>query len=99
VVLLFGGAVGVELVQTIIVLLLVVNLVVNLVVLYEYRQARAERLRRKRDEINGAFYDAQAVHNARYVMNALETFEECFPCREAIERGLDKRLARDRLWP
>lgn len=75
------------------------SLLVNVMVLYEYHLARTERLSRRAQEDANNWHDAQTVRRARFVINALETYEECFPCREAIEKGYDKRVMRDKLYP
>lgn len=85
--------------QWVIAVVLIISVATNIVVIGEYWQAKAERKRRAIIEADNLLYDAQTVRNARYVMSALEHYPECFPCREVIEKNLDKRNERYRLHP
>jgi hypothetical protein len=68
---------------------------VLLEVLAEARESAAERQRRKEAEASGAIYDAVEVREARFILATLDTDPNCFPCRDAVEKG--RQRLRDRL--
>jgi hypothetical protein len=61
----------------------------------EAQASAAERERRRANEAAEALYDAETVRAARLIVSALDTLDECQPCRERLERMIDRR----RLWP
>lgn len=73
------------------------SVIVNLLVLCELLLSHKERNRRKSLETVNALYDAETVRDARFVVGALETYPECYECRERIERAMGKRINRYRL--
>lgn len=75
----------------------VISTIVNSLVLAELILSHLERNRRKSLEAVNALYDGETVRDARFIVGALETFPECFECKERIERAAGKRINRYRL--
>jgi hypothetical protein len=60
--------------------------------LHAEAQASAdERERRQRNEAANALHDDETVRMARLIVAALDTLPECQPCRDQLERNLDRR--------
>lgn len=65
---------------------LVLRVLVN-----EAKLSASERERRKVNEAAEALYDAETVRAARLIVSALDTLPGCQPCKDELERIIDRR--------
>lgn len=65
----------------------------------EAQDSAVERERRREGENIGAIYDAQRVREAEFILKTLDTDQNCYPCRDVVQRGVQRLRDRLRVSP